>query len=114
MNSADNFAVICSGGKQYKVTEGSVFDVEKLNVEAESSIVLDKILLVQCNGTTHIGTPYVVGATVRATVQGNYRDKKVHILKFKRRKHQLKRQGHRQTYTTLEINSIDYLEQQSQ
>lgn len=104
-----NFAVIATGGKQYKVFEGLVFDVEKLNVETGSSIVLDHVLLAHIDGNTLLGNPRLSSVSIHATVKEVYRDKKVKILKFKRRKHQLKTQGHRQTYTTLHIDSIKVL-----
>lgn len=106
MHSAEKFAVIRSGGKQYKVTEGSIFDVEKLGLEPASSILLDDVLLAYINGVTYVGAPVLTNVKVHATIKENYRDKKITITKFKRRKHQLKRQGHRQTYTTLHIDSI--------
>lgn len=101
-----NFAVIASGGKQYKVFEGHVFDIEKIDVEAGSSIQLDKVLLAHIDGETMVGKPFVPSVNIQVTAQGNYRDKKVRIIKFKRRKHHMKTQGHRQTYTTLHVDKI--------
>lgn len=101
-----NFAVVAAGGKQYKVFEGHVFDVEKMDVEAGTSLILDRVLLAHIDGQTLVGEPFVSNVTIEVTAQGNYRDKKVRIVKFKRRKHHLKRQGHRQTYTTLVVNKV--------
>ena len=84
MNSAENFAVIHSGGKQYKITEGSIFDVEKLGLDPASTFTLDKVLLAHIDGITHIGKPHVNNVIITATVKENYRDKKVTIIKFKR------------------------------
>lgn len=103
-----NFAVIATGGKQYKVFEGHVFDIEKIDVDAGSSILLDRVLLAHVDGTTLVGKPFVSSVSIQVTAQGNYRDKKVRIVKFKRRKHHMKTQGHRQTYTTLHVDKITH------
>jgi large subunit ribosomal protein L21 len=101
------YAVIQSGGKQYRVTEGATLRVEKLNAEEGASVDLDKVLMIGAGEDVRVGAPYIDGGTVTATVKSHGRGKKVNILKFKRRKHHLKRQGHRQWYTELEITGIN-------
>ena len=100
------YAVIQTGGKQYRVSEGFKLKVEKLDVAEGDSIELDKVLMVANGDDVKIGTPYVDGGKVTATVTSHGRGKKVKIIKFRRRKHHMKRQGHRQSYTELEITTI--------
>ncbi len=100
------YAVIQTGGKQYRVSEGDKLRVEKLGADEGASIELDKVLLVADGDDVTVGAPYVDGVKVAATVKAHGRGKKVKIIKFKRRKHHMKRQGHRQWYTELEITSI--------
>jgi large subunit ribosomal protein L21 len=100
------YAVIQTGGKQYRVSEGDTLKVEKLPAEAGATVELDRVLMVSDGEDVKIGKPYVAGATVSATVQSHGRHDKVLIVKFKRRKHHLKRQGHRQWYTELRITGI--------
>ena len=100
------YAVIETGGKQYRVTEGQSIKVEKLNADAGSSIDLDKVLMVANGDDIKIGAPYVAGGKVTATVKSHGRAKKIHIIKFRRRKHYQKEQGHRQHYTEIEITGI--------
>jgi len=100
------YAVIQTGGKQYRVSEGDKLLVEKLSAEEGASIDLDKVLMVADGEDIKIGTPYVDGGKVTATIKTHGRGKKVNIIKFKRRKHHMKRQGHRQWYTELEITGI--------
>ena len=100
------YAVVQTGGKQYRVTEGATLRVEKLKADEGDSVELDKVLMVGEGESVKIGTPYVEGGKVTATVKSHGRGKKVNILKFKRRKHHMKRQGHRQWYTELEITGI--------
>ena len=100
------YAVIQTGGKQYRVSEGDTVRVEKLGAEEGASVDLDKVLLVADGEDVKVGAPYVDGGKVTATVKAHGRGKKVKIVKFKRRKHHLKRQGHRQWYTELEITGI--------
>ncbi len=100
------YAVVQTGGKQYRVTEGATLRVEKIKAEEGSSVELDKVLMVGEGESVKIGTPYVDGGKVTATVKSHGRGKKVNILKFRRRKHHMKRQGHRQWYTELEITGI--------
>ncbi len=100
------YAVIQTGGKQYRVSQGDTLKVEKLGTEEGSSVELDKVLMVADGDNIKVGTPYVDGGKVTATVKSHGRGKKVNIIKFKRRKHHMKRQGHRQWYTELEITGI--------
>lgn len=100
------YAVIQTGGKQYRVSEGEKIRVEKLNADEGASVELDKVLLVGEGGEVKVGKPYVDGGRVMATVESHGRAKKVHIVKFRRRKHYMKRQGHRQWYTELKITGI--------
>ena len=100
------YAVIQTGGKQYRVSEGDKLRVEKLSADEGATIELDKVLLVADGDDVTVGTPYVDGVKVAASVKAHGRGKKVKIIKFKRRKHHMKRQGHRQWYTELEITSI--------
>jgi len=100
------YAVIETGGKQYRVAPGETVRVEKLAVEAGKSIDLDKVLLIQDDKSIRIGKPVVEGAKVKAKVLGHGRGEKVRIFKMKRRKHYRNQAGHRQGYTELEITSI--------
>ncbi len=100
------YAVIQTGGKQYRVSEGDVLKVEKLGLEDGATVELEKVLMISDGDDVRIGTPYIDGGKVTATVKSQGRGKKVKVLKFKRRKQYLKRQGHRQSYTELEITGI--------
>jgi large subunit ribosomal protein L21 len=100
------YAVIQTGGKQYRVSEGEKIRVEKLNADEGASVELDKVLMVGEGGDVTVGKPYVEGGRVMATVESHGRAKKVEIVKFRRRKHHMKRQGHRQWYTELKITGI--------
>ncbi len=100
------YAVIVSGGKQHRVSEGEVLKVEKLHVEAGSSVDFDQVLLVANDEDVKIGAPVVEGAKVTAEVVSHGRGKKVRIIKFKRRKHHMKQMGHRQWFTEIKITGI--------
>ncbi len=100
------YAVVSTGGKQYRVSEGDLCRVEKLDAEEGASVEIDKVLMIADGDNIQIGTPYVTGGTVTATVKAHGRAKKVEIIKFRRRKHHQKRSGHRQYYTDLEITGI--------
>ena len=100
------YAVVQTGGKQYRVSEGDTLRVEKLGAEEGASVELDKVLMFVDGQDVRIGKPFVEDGKVRARVKSHGRGKKVKIIKFKRRKHHLKRQGHRQWYTELEITDI--------
>ena len=100
------YAVIQTGGKQHRVSEGDTLKVEKLAADEGAAVELDKVLLVADGDDIKVGAPYVEGSKVTATVKSHGRGKKVNIIKFKRRKQHLKRQGHRQWYTELQITGI--------
>ena len=100
------YAVIETGGKQYRVTEGLTLKVEKLSADVGAKVDLDKVLMIANDGDCKIGKPYVDGGKVTATVKSHGRGEKVRIIKFRRRKHSRKTQGHRQSYTELEITGI--------
>jgi large subunit ribosomal protein L21 len=100
------YAVIQTGGKQYRVSEGSTIKVEMLKAEQGASVELDKVLMIANGDDVKVGTPYVEGGKVTATVKAHGRGKKVNIIKFRRRKHHMKRQGHRQWFTELEVTGI--------
>lgn len=101
------YAVIKTGGKQYRVAAGDKLRVETLNAAEGDSIELDSVLLVGEGEDVKIGTPVVENATVSATVVTHGRADKVEIIKFRRRKHHRKQMGHRQNYTLLEITGIN-------
>ncbi len=100
------YAVIVTGGKQYRVARGDTLRVEKLDAEEGGSIDFDKVLMVADGDDIKVGAPYLDGGKVSALVKAHGRGKKVEILKFRRRKHHMKRQGHRQAYTEVEITGI--------
>ena len=101
------YAIIETGGKQYKVAEGDVVFVEKLDVEAGSTVTIDKVLVVADGADIKVGAPYVDGATVTATVAKQGKAKKIIVYKYKPKKGYHKKQGHRQPYTKLEITKIN-------
>ncbi|MCR5743638.1 MAG: 50S ribosomal protein L21 [Lachnospiraceae bacterium] len=100
------YAIIATGGKQYKVEEGQTIKVEKLDVEAGAAYTFDRVLVVN-NGELVIGNPTVAGATVSATVVGDGKAKKVIVYKYKRKSGYHKKNGHRQQYTELKIEKIN-------
>ena len=100
------YAVIKTGGKQYKVTPGEKLKVEQLPTAVGAEVVLDQVLLVGEGESVRLGQPMVAGATVKATVVSHGRGDKVTIFKMRRRKHYQKHQGHRQNYTELKIEAI--------
>ncbi|MFO7582633.1 50S ribosomal protein L21 [Guyparkeria sp.] len=100
------YAVVVTGGKQYRVEQGSKVRVEKLSGETGNTVTLDQVLMVGDGSDIKVGTPTVDGASVTAEIVGQGRGKKVEIIKFRRRKHHMKRQGHRQAYTELKITGI--------
>ncbi len=102
------FAVIKTGGKQYKVQEGDILNVEKLNMDKDKKVTFDKVLLVEVEGKTLIGTPFVENALVKAEVIENFKDKKVIIFKKKRRKQYRRTRGHRQELTRIKIEEITH------
>ncbi|MBS7326468.1 MAG: 50S ribosomal protein L21 [Thiopseudomonas sp.] len=100
------YAVIVTGGKQYKVAEGEYLKIEKLEEATGNSITFDRVLLVANGEDVKIGAPVVDGAKVTAEVVSQGRHDKIRIIKFRRRKHSMKRQGHRQWFTEVKITGI--------
>lgn len=100
------YAVIKTGGKQYRVKEGDYLKVETLPAEAGEQIEFDQVLLIQTDDAIKVGKPFIEGGKVTATVTTHGRHKKVHIIKFRRRKHYMKRAGHRQNFTEVKITGI--------
>lgn len=100
------YAIIETGGKQYKVTEGETLFIEKLEAEAGEAITFDKVLAVLDGENATFGAPVIEGACVAATVVKNGRGKKIRIFKYNPKKGYRKRQGHRQPYTKVEIGAI--------
>ena len=100
------FAVFTSGGKQHRVTKGEVIRTEMLKVAPGEEVVFDKVLLVADGDAVSVGAPYVDGGQVTAEVLRHDRGKKILVLKFKRRKNYLRRQGHRQWFTEVKITGI--------
>ena len=101
------YAVVETGGKQFRVQEGDVVFVEKLNAEPETTVTLDKVLLVSNGDTINVGAPYVDGATVSAKVLAQGKAKKIIVFKFKHKKVYKRKQGHRQLYTKIQIEKIN-------
>lgn len=100
------YAVIQTGGKQYRVSEGDTVKIEKLTAEAGDSVDFEQVLMVADGDDVKVGKPYLTGGKVTATVESHGRAKKVKIIKFRRRKHHMKRQGHRQWFTAVKITGI--------
>ncbi len=101
------FAIIETGGKQYKVSEGESIYIEKLDVEPGSEYTFDRVFAISGNDGIKVGTPVVEGATVTATVDKNGKAKKIYVLKYKPKKNEKKKIGHRQAYTKVTIKSIN-------
>lgn len=101
------YAVIQTGGKQYRVSEGDVLNVEKLDVEAGQEVVFDKVLTVVNDGEVTVGKPVVDGAKVTAKVVEHGKGEKIFVFKYRAKVNYRKRQGHRQPYTQVEIKTIE-------
>jgi len=99
-------AIFETGGKQYKVSEGDVVYIEKLNVSEGDTVAFDKVLAIVDGKDSRFGSPYLDGAKVEANVVKNGKSKKIIVFKYKRRKNYKRRQGHRQPYTKVQITSI--------
>lgn len=102
------YAIIETGGKQYRVEEGKSIFVEKLNVEEGSRVVFDRVLFVSKDGDVKVGSPVVAGAKVEGLAEQQGRGKKVIIFKFKAKKNYRKKKGHRQPFTKVKIESISF------
>jgi large subunit ribosomal protein L21 len=100
------YAVIRTGGKQYRVHEGDLIKIEKLDGDRGASLSFDDVLLVGTDDETHVGTPLVDGASVTGTIVDQDRDKKILVFKFRRRKNYKRTQGHRQHFTRVRIDGI--------
>ena len=100
------YAVVKTGGKQYKVAPGAKLKVEQIPADVGAEVILDQVLLVGDGEAVRLGQPTVTGATVKATVVAHGRGEKIRIFKMRRRKHYQKHQGHRQNYTELQIDAI--------
>ena len=99
-------AIIVTGGKQYTVSEGDILFIEKLNAEEESTVKFDEVLAILDGENSKIGAPVVEGATVEAKAIKNGKAKKITVFKYKAKKNEKKKQGHRQPYTKVEITKI--------
>ncbi|TMH01914.1 MAG: 50S ribosomal protein L21 [Betaproteobacteria bacterium] len=100
------YAVIKTGGKQYRVAPGEKLKVEQIPADVGAEVVLDQVLMVGDGESVRVGQPVVAGASVKATVLAHGRGEKIQIFKMRRRKHYQKHQGHRQGYTELKIDGI--------
>ena len=101
------FAVIETGGKQYKVSEGEVVFIEKIDGAADDTVKFDKVLAVSGDGSFKVGQPYVDGASVTAKLVKQGKSKKIYVFKYKAKKNEKKKIGHRQPYTKVEIVKIE-------
>ena len=101
------YAVIKTGGKQYRVQQGDVIFVEKINSQADEAVTFDEVLLVGDGDQTKIGAPTVAGAKVEGKVLSQVKAKKIVVYKYKAKKNERKKQGHRQPYTKVEITAIN-------
>ncbi|HUG99878.1 MAG TPA: 50S ribosomal protein L21 [Gammaproteobacteria bacterium] len=100
------YAVIATGGKQYRVSDGAVLRVEKLDAEEGASIEFDRVLLVGDGATISVGKPFLAGGKVQATVMSQGKGRKIEIVKFHRRKNYRRTKGHRQHFTQIKITGI--------
>ena len=101
------YAVIKTGGKQYRVSDGEKLKVEKLLADVDSELVIDQVLAVGNGDDIKLGSPFLAGASVKARILSHGRGEKLTIFKLRRRKHYKKHQGHRQSYTEIQITSIN-------
>lgn len=102
------YAIIETGGKQYRIFEGSVFKVEKLPVEPGEEVLFEKVLLVNKDGETKVGSPYLDGAKVRARALSQGKGKKIIVFKYKPKKNYRRKQGHRQPFTEVRVEKIEF------
>ena len=101
------YALVETGGKQYKFEAGKTYKIEKIVAEVGAEVVFDRVLSLHQDEKADFGTPYLQKAKIKATVVEQFKDKKVTIIKFKRRKHHMKTQGHRQQLTNIKVNTIE-------
>ncbi len=102
------YAVIETGGKQYKVSEGDVLFIEKINADADSLVTFDKVLMFVNDSDIRTGSPYVEGVTVEAKLEKNGKGKKIRVFKMKAKKNYRRRKGHRQPYSKLTVSAIKF------
>ncbi len=100
------YAIVETGGKQYKVVEGATLTIEKLDVEAGGEVAFDKVLLIEKDGRVQVGAPHVAGATVVGTVVEHGKGKKIIVYKYKSKKNYRRKQGHRQPFTKVKVTEI--------
>ncbi len=100
------YAVISTGGKQYRIAQGDVIRVEKLDGDEGSSVDFDRVLMIGNGDEVTVGTPYIEGSVVSGTIKNHGRGEKILVVKFRRRKNYRKQMGHRQAYTDVEITDI--------
>ena len=100
------YAIIATGGKQYKVTEGEALKIEKLKADVGSQVEFDQVLMLVDGEKVNIGTPYLEGVKIVGEVAEQGRGEKINIIKFRRRKHYMRRQGHRQDFTGIKVKTI--------
>lgn len=103
----EQYAIVETGGKQYRVKVGDVLSVEKLDGETGATVTLDRVLLIGGAGDVKVGTPVIEGASVAATIADQYRGEKIVVFKYKPKKNYRRRTGHRQALTRLQITGID-------
>ncbi|MEE1280291.1 MAG: 50S ribosomal protein L21 [Oscillospiraceae bacterium] len=101
------YAIIETGGKQYRVEQGDVLFIEKLNANTDDVVTFDKVIILENEGKTKIGAPYVKGATVTAKVLKNGKAKKITVFTYKPKKDSKRKLGHRQPYTKVQIEAIN-------
>ena len=101
------YAIIVTGGKQYRVEQGDIVYIEKLDVEADSEVKFDQVLAIGEEGSGKVGAPIVEGASVSAKVIKNGKGKKLNIITYRAKKHSARRMGHRQPFTKVEITAIN-------
>ncbi|MEA4883082.1 MAG: 50S ribosomal protein L21 [Clostridia bacterium] len=100
------YAVVETGGKQYRVSPGDVVRIEKLDVEAGEEVIFSRVLMIAADGTVTVGKPMVLGGSVVGTVLGHDKAKKIYVFRYKAKKHERKKTGHRQPFTSVRIQSI--------
>ncbi|THB66920.1 MAG: 50S ribosomal protein L21 [Spirochaetaceae bacterium] len=100
------YAIVEVNGKQYKAVKGEVLEVDRIEAETGSSMTFDTVVMVSDAAKVQVGTPYVKGAKVAATVEDTFKDKKITIFKYKRRKNYSRKQGHRQQLTRLRVTEV--------
>ena len=101
------YAVVKTGGKQYKISEGDILEIERLSADDKEKITLDDVLLYTADGAVRVGTPTVTGITIRASILGQTKGKKIRVAKFKAKARYRRVAGHRQSLTKIKIDSIE-------